>query len=710
MCRSYILAVAAFALLCGHHFSFAQWVQTNGPAGGNIQSLAVSGSIVFVGAGYPNYGVFCSTDNGQTWTSPGLVGLSVSSIASSGTSVFAGLSYPGSGVYRSTDIGKTWTQSGLNGINIRTLAANGSNIFAGGGNSSTYGVYRSTDNGTTWVQTGLNVPVQTLAINGSNIFAGKTSPNGRVYRSTDNGETWTESGLDGMSVYSLAINGNTVFAGIIYPSAGIYRSTDNGQTWNQSGLSGLNVSSITAKGDTVFAFAWSSRDLYRSTDNGVTWALLEGLHGMEVSRLAAEGSRVFAGLYSGGVQRSTNGGQDWQQMPLKVADVGFLSVSDSMIFSTADVGIYRSTNEGQDWTQMGFGGQHFVSVASSGSRVFAATYGAVYRSLDNGVTWTPAGSLGDIGATCVAMNSACVFAGGGDTSAVVYVSTNDGDTWTRTLSMPYFCSFVSSFAVNGSEIFVGLNFSDCGVNPVGTGSVVYRSTDNGLTWTPTGLNNQNVTSLATDGSQIIAGTGWCSKGGCGGEGIFMSIDHGNTWTQVTTLGSTYVTSVATRGSNIFAGTNYGYLKGVHVSTDNGQTWARRNEGLENLYINSLAITNDQIYAGTYHSSVWKRSLSELITSVEGQPSELPTQFKLEQNYPNPFNPSTVIRFSVPSSKFVTLKVYNALGQEVATLVNEVKQPGRYEVTWDASGMASGVYLYRMQAGGYIDTKKLILLK
>jgi hypothetical protein len=89
---------------------------------------------------------------------------------------------------------------------------------------------------------------------------------------------------------------------------------------------------------------------------------------------------------------------------------------------------------------------------------------------------------------------------------------------------------------------------------------------------------------------------------------------------------------------------------------------------------------------------------------------VPFEFGLEQNYPNPFNPSTSIKWQVAESRFVTLKVFDLLGREVATLVNEMKQPGRYEVNWNAAGLASGVYTYRLQSGPYNQTRKLLLLR
>ncbi|MBE0569984.1 MAG: T9SS type A sorting domain-containing protein [Ignavibacteriaceae bacterium] len=98
-----------------------------------------------------------------------------------------------------------------------------------------------------------------------------------------------------------------------------------------------------------------------------------------------------------------------------------------------------------------------------------------------------------------------------------------------------------------------------------------------------------------------------------------------------------------------------------------------------------------------------------IVSVEDEPPVV-SNFKLEQNYPNPFNPSTVISYQLPVTGDVILKVYDVLGNEIATLVNEEKQPGVYEVEFDASSLASGMYLYKLQAGSFTNTKKMILMK
>ncbi len=99
-----------------------------------------------------------------------------------------------------------------------------------------------------------------------------------------------------------------------------------------------------------------------------------------------------------------------------------------------------------------------------------------------------------------------------------------------------------------------------------------------------------------------------------------------------------------------------------------------------------------------------------IVSVEKVDGLTPEVFELSQNYPNPFNPSTVIKFSLPQKSDVTLKVFDVLGREVATLINEVKDAGAYEVNFDASQLASGIYIYQIKAGNFVSSKKMMLLK
>ena len=101
----------------------------------------------------------------------------------------------------------------------------------------------------------------------------------------------------------------------------------------------------------------------------------------------------------------------------------------------------------------------------------------------------------------------------------------------------------------------------------------------------------------------------------------------------------------------------------------------------------------------------------VVLDIEDKVAEItPKEFSLSQNYPNPFNPSTTIEFSLPKTEFTTLKLYNTLGQEVLTIVADKLNAGSYTYNFNARDLASGVYYYRLQAGEYVDTRKLVLMK
>ncbi|MDP2039038.1 MAG: T9SS type A sorting domain-containing protein, partial [Ignavibacteria bacterium] len=110
--------------------------------------------------------------------------------------------------------------------------------------------------------------------------------------------------------------------------------------------------------------------------------------------------------------------------------------------------------------------------------------------------------------------------------------------------------------------------------------------------------------------------------------------------------------------------------------------------------------------------IWRALQNELVVTGINEDKTLPTKFFLGQNYPNPFNPSTTINYQLPTAGYVTLKVYDVLGREVATLVNEYQQAGTYNSQFAIRNyqLHSGVYFYRLKAGNFVQSKKMILLK
>jgi photosystem II stability/assembly factor-like uncharacterized protein len=244
----------------------------------------------------------------------------------------------------------------------------------------------------------------------------------------------------------------------------------------------------------------------------------------------------------------------------------------------------------------------------------------------------------------------------------------------------------------------------------GTGrSGVFRSTNNGSSWVEanSGLTDADIRCLAAMDTSVFAGS-W-------GSGVFRSTNDGTTWNPCNTgLTNLEVVSFLVRDRNLFVGTN----GGVFLSTDNGQSWSAVNTGLKNVQIRSLTRSNTTLFAGTTRAAVFSRPLAEVATSANLRGDEVPGTFVLEQNYPNPFNPTTVIRYQVPAPSGVEgpgvsrvrLVVYDLLGREVAVLADESKDAGVHEAIFDAAGLSNGVYFYRLRAGGFVQTRRMTVLK
>jgi hypothetical protein len=166
-----------------------------------------------------------------------------------------------------------------------------------------------------------------------------------------------------------------------------------------------------------------------------------------------------------------------------------------------------------------------------------------------------------------------------------------------------------------------------------------------------------------------------------------------------------VTTLAVSGTDVFAGTG----RGIYLSTNSGTSWTQVNSGLTDTNITCLTASGTNLFAGT-NNGVWRRPLSEMVTSADPVATEWPHGYLLQQNYPNPFNPSTTITYELPKSSDVRLIVYDLLGREVSVLVNERMHAGTHEVQVDARNLASGVYVYHLQAGAFMSTKRMLILK
>jgi photosystem II stability/assembly factor-like uncharacterized protein len=392
----------------------------------------------------------------------------------------------------------------------------------------------------------------------------------------------------------------------------------------------------------------------------------------------------------------------------------------TILFAATYDGVWRSTDFGTSWVAVDSGLTNplveslAVSPGGTGATsVFAAGFSGIFRTTNNGISWTSVGPVdpnvhprildvypGTSGVTKLLSTDSNVEG--------IILATDTSKSWTH-ISLGLTTSSVGgvAFFPNGAS---GLSLFAC---TFGSGAALYCSTNNGTNWTKitNGMTNSYVYALnqfpsGSGGTNLFAGTP---------GGIFVSTNNGTSWTASSsglTGNYVYVTGFAyspvpVGGANLFAST---YRGGVFRSTDNGTNWSTVNTGLTNTHVFYLFVVGTYLVAVTDDGHFWRRPLSELIVSVEKLSTAVPTHFSLDQNYPNPFNPSTTISFSLPSRSLLSLKVFDALGREVAMLVAEELAPGTYSRQWNAGALPSGVYFYRLNASSLTETKKLVLLR
>lgn len=436
----------------------ANWTLSNNglPAGVYVLSIAVSGTIVYIGTGN---GVFMSANNGGNWTAinTGLTNLYVNAIAANGSTLYAGTNI---GVFQSLNNGSNWSLVHSSGL-VTSIIINGASVFSGWGATGglSGGVDLSTNNGSLWTAAYSGAAVWAVGMNGTTVFAG-TNGDG-VYSSTDNGNNWTQTsvGINNINTPTILLStGTTIFAGAFL--GGVFLTTNNGTTWNQmnSGLTNTAVQVLGANGSTVFAgTSGSGGGVFSSINNGGNWTLVNnGLTNNDVTSFAINGTKTFAGTFGGGVFLSNNYGGLWSPVNtgLSNTSVQALAANGSTLFAgTFYGGVFISTNDGSSWTQTnsGLGNLNVNALATNGTAVFAGTYGGVFSSTNNGTAWTAKNNgLTNLSVVSIATSGAYVFAGtdGGG----VFFSCDTGNTWTA-INDGLFSNAIQSLAIADSNVF-----------------------------------------------------------------------------------------------------------------------------------------------------------------------------------------------------------------------------------------------------------------
>lgn len=733
----------------------------NGLTDLRVTSLTFNGNNFY--AGTANSGVFVTTNNGISWSqiNSGLTHTNVNAIISDGNNLYAGTN---GGIFYSDNGGANWVEIN-NGIpafarSINTLIKSGSKLFAG---SYGGGVFYSTDNGSNWtaVNNGLTYPyIQSFIISGNNIFAGTRGAG--VFISSNDGANWSaiNNGLTGNFIMNLFISGIDLFAGT---NGGVFKSTNNGNNWDSANQgfpafsSDFYLSSI-AVNDTGHIFVSSgSFGVFRSTDNGDSWydvanGITSAVNSLDINK---SNGFLFAGT-SMGAYRSTNNGVSWTEInqgiitdpnyPVTIGEIAVKSNGD--LFATAwnsydgSSGIYRSGSSGNNWTKITNGlvadstyllAVNDISFSPNGNIYIYSFNGpdheGIFRSTNNGNSWVKKNNGLQGIVESIATNSLNhVFAAiPNNPGKGIYRSTNNGYSWNNITSGQLIGSMqINNLAVNSNDRLFAAS------------SVVWRTaysttsqtfldslknlnlpiSNSGPTISIIAINhpaplksfnkntNVSVTSVEVSIDEILhQRTGdltiMLSHNGVTDTLAFEAGGNGENFSS--TLLSDEADELIGNGTTPFTGF-YKPFKPLSAF-----------QGLDPFGDWELKIIDG--YAGNDGTlNGWSLQITlDSPTDVGEEDNLTLDDFALYQNYPNPFNPTTSIQYQVSpkgtgSISQVSLKIYDLLGREVATLVNEEKSAGIYQVTFNASGLTSGIYFYRLQSGSFIETKKMLFLK
>ena len=399
-----------------------------------------------------------------------------------------------------------------------------------------------------------------------------------------------------------------------------------------------------------------------------------GIASLLVVEPLEQGTTVYAGTSDSSLFRTTDNGASWLQKNIglppidttvqRSGAVPALGVMGNDLYAgTMEFGIYHSTNRGDTWSaaNAGFGSPEVFSITACSTTLLACHDGlGIFRSTDKGASWMAddSGLLPSHGVLSLAVNGSIIYAGTLD--AGLFRSTDDGISWinvSKSISWPSVPWLITS----GSVIYMS-----------SYGGLMFRSTDSGGTWT-----NLNDKALAA--------------------GRTMKFSR-----------------IIVRDTKLFAATTIvddtgGSQNGVSMSNDSGNTWVDVSKGLPfNPSVWAFAVSSKYLFAGLGDNYVWRRPLTEFASVTDDNANRSSKAFS--ESYPNPFTIKSTISFSLPHAEHVSLKIFDILGHEIATLADQDFDVGPHEAQWVAGDAIPGVYYCRVATADGVQSRSLVLTK
>jgi photosystem II stability/assembly factor-like uncharacterized protein len=673
----------------------------------------------------------------------------------------------GGTVLYTTDGGTNWSASNYGTTTLYKIHFIDESIgYLGSASATTGRLIKTTDGGLTWFDITASVAGLTGTVRGIHFVDTNTgwisNSTGLIFKTTDGGTTWSQVYNIGSSITIYEIKFQDLNNGYAISAAGtVLKTTDGGTSWtltqtdatkNLYGLGLLGIQSSIATGiATPVLIGGDAGTIVMSMNDGATWELGHTATSQDLLYRASFVSESV-GYSSGGTAsfgnllKTTDGGLNWNKLSLdpgqRFYSVHFLNENVGYAGSIGPTGLYKTTDGGQNWVSLNTGTGVSTSIIydvkffddNLGLAMYSS--GQVARTTDGGNNWTAvsAGWGSAAGYNIFFVNSSTVYicGGGGRISKSVDGGASFSQLPTLGTATLYYLHFFDAntgfIAASGGRIYKtidGFNFTETQL-PVtsifysikfagtnigwlgGSSGNLFYTEDGGNNWTKSNLSigsSQTIREIEiSEGRMWLVGTDGMIIRGYADPLIPVELASFNASVigNDVTLSWTTASEVNNLGFDIERQTNnewqnIGFVEGKGTTTGiTNYSFIDKDLVVANYNYRIKQIDMDGTFK--YHN------LSE---SIE---VGTPDKFELSQNYPNPFNPATAIKYTLPQSGLVTLKVFNVIGQEIAELVNEVKQAGSYTIEFNANSLPSGVYIYKLNSGNFTSTKKMLLIK
>jgi photosystem II stability/assembly factor-like uncharacterized protein len=590
--------------------------------------------------------------------------------------------------------------------------------------------------GNTWLNSVFFIDENTGWIAGGTYFAGL------ILKTFNGGVTWDTLSMD-VVLYDLCfINADTGWvSGSVSGSGGIYyRTFDGGITWNPDTLDFYILKSIHFTNvNTGSIVGWADYDLemgaiFTTTDGGNTWSPFYTNYYLNKVEFSDQNTGWLVGK-NGCIFKTWDNGISWQKQSVNICDssqygdyhydfndLHFINPDTGWVVGNWFLGniIIKTTDGGYTWedqhsaglykwiTSVYFIDEYTGWIGTENGGWTTGSNGDIRKTTDGGNTWFVTTYISRDISSLHFVNEDTGWAVGnyydghpGSHHGDILRTVDGGNTWNEQLMNPqYWLKYV--YFINSDIGWV-----------VGNEGVMLKTNNSGVDWIVQNSNTfLNINSIFF----INPDTGWAVGGSYEGiDGLILyTEDGGLNWLVQSSGLSQGMSSV------FFINEQTGWAVGSFWS--NSGTILKTNNGGNNWFsqskpsgrsMNSVFFVDPDVgWTVGYNGAILKTTNGGGIVSIKGDPivsNKFPQKFTLSQNYPNPFNPITTIEFNLPKNSEVALKIFNILGEEVATLVSDRLSAGSYTYEWDASNLASGIYLYRLQAGSYIETRKMVLM-